>query len=152
MATNALQLVYEQREKEVEHSLRAYQQAQKALFEQRNQLQNLHQYRRQYIAQLSEKGSQGLTVSTLSKYQQFIVQIDQGLTNQQSSLVKFEYNVRETKRKWTDSQVAFKAMGLLLEKKAREKTKIEEKKEQQLLDEFSTFQFFQKKKSEQGLN
>lgn len=147
MAVNALQLVYEQREKQVEKSLQAYQQAQKALFEQRNQLQNLHQYRRQYIAQLSEKGSQGLTVSTLGKYQQFIVQIEQGLSNQQSSIVKFEYDVRESKRKWTDSQVAFKAMGLLLKKQASEKEKIANKKEQQLSDEFSNFQFFQKKKA-----
>jgi len=146
VATNALQLVYEQREKQVEQSLQAYQQAQQALFQQRSQLQNLHQYRRQYIAQLSEKGSQGLTVSALAKYQQFIVQIDKGLTNQQSALIKFEYRVHETKRKWTDSQVAYKAMGLLLEKKAREKIKLEDKQEQKLLDEFSTFQFFQKKK------
>lgn len=152
MAVNALELVYEQREKQVEVSLQAYQQAQKALFEQRNQLQNLHQYRHQYIAQLSEKGSQGLTVSTLGKYQQFIVQIDQGLTTQQSSLVKFEYKVRETKRIWTDSQVAFKAMGLLLEKKAREKKQIADKKEQQQSDEFANFQFFQKKKAAEEAN
>jgi len=152
MAVNALQLVYEQREKQVDQALKVYQQAKNELFEQRNQLQNLHQYRRQYIAQLSEKGSQGLTVSTLSKYQQFIVQIDQGLSNQQSSLVKFEYAVREAKRKWTDSQVAHKAMGLLLEKKALEKIKLEDKKEQQLLDEFATFQFFKNKQSQQEYN
>jgi len=152
MAVNALQLVYEQRGKQVEQALQAYQQAQNALFEQRNQLQNLHQYRRQYTAQLSEKGSQGLTISTLSKYQQFIVQIDKGLSNQQSTLVKFEYQVRETKRKWTDSQIAHKAMGLLLEKKAREKIKIADKKEQQLLDEFATFQFFRKKQAEQDMD
>jgi len=145
MALNALKLVHEQREKQVEDALQTYQQAQKALFDQRNQLQNLHQYRRQYTAQLSDKGSQGLTVSTLSKYQQFIVQIDQGLTNQQSAIVKFEYAVREAKRKWTDSQIAYKAMGLLLDKKAKAKAKVEEQKEQQALDEFSTFQFFQKK-------
>lgn len=149
MAVNALQLVYEQREKQVEQALQAYQQAQKALFEQRNQLQNLHQYRRQYVAQLSEKGSQGLTISILSKYQQFIVQIDKGLTNQQSSLVKFEYAVREKKRRWTDSQIAHKAMGLLLEKKAREKIKLADKKEQQILDEFTVFQFFRKNQLEQ---
>ena len=149
MAMNALQLVYEQREKQVEQALQAYQQAQKALFEQRNQLQNLHQYRRQYVAQLSEKGSQGLTISILSKYQQFIVQIDKGLTNQQSSLVKFEYAVREKKRRWTDSQIAHKAMGLLLEKKAREKIKLADKKEQQILDEFTVFQFFRKNQLEQ---
>jgi len=145
MATNALQLVYEQREKQVEQALQAYQQAQKELFEQRNELNNLHQYRRQYISQLSEKGSQGLTISTLGKYQQFIVQIDQGLTKRQSALVKYEYAVREKKRRWTDSQIAHKAMGLLLEKKAKEQAKLADKKEQQLLDEFSTFQFFRNK-------
>jgi flagellar FliJ protein len=152
MAVNALKLVYEQREKQVEQLLQAYQRAQKALFEQRKQLQNLHQYRRQYAAQLSEKGSQGLTVSTLGKYQQFIVQIDKGLTNQQASLVKFEYAVREAKRKWSDSQIACKAMELLLDKKAKEMEKIADKKEQQLLDEFSTFQFFQKQKSTQEIS
>jgi len=146
MAVNALQLVHEQREKQVEESLQAYQQAQNALFEQRKQLQNLHQYRRQYTAQLSNKGSDGLTVSALSKYQQFIVQIDQGITNQQTSIVKFEYAVREAKRRWTDSQIACKAMGFLLEKKALENVKLADKKEQLLLDEFATYQFFQKKK------
>jgi flagellar FliJ protein len=151
MSTNALQLVYEQREKQVEQALLAYQQAQKNLFEQRSQLQNLHQYRRQYSAQLSEKGAQGLTISTLSKYQQFIIQIDQGLTNQQSAIVKFEYAVHDKKKRWTDSQIAHKAMGLLLEKKAREATKLADKKEQQILDEFATFQFFRKKQAEQNL-
>lgn len=149
MARNALQLVYEQREKQVEQSLQAYQKAQKALFEQRAQLQNLHQYRRQYIAQLSEKGSQGLSIASMSKYQQFIVQIDQGLTNQQSVLVKFEYQVQQTKRKWKESEVALKAMALLLDKKAREAAILADKKEQKLLDEFATFQFFQKKNNPQ---
>jgi len=150
MSVNALQLVYEQREKQVEQALQAYQQAQKNLFDQRSQLQNLHQYRRQYTAQLSEKGAQGLTISTLSKYQQFIIQIDQGLTNQQSSIVKFEYAVRDKKQRWTESQIAHKAMGLLLEKKAREATKLADKKEQQVLDEFSTFQFFRNKQAREN--
>ena len=87
-----------------------------------------------------------MTVSALSKYQQFIVQIDQGITNQQTSIVKFEYAVREAKRKWTDSQIACKAMGVLIEKKAIENAKLADKKEQLLLDEFATYQFFQKKK------
>ncbi|MCG6199841.1 flagellar export protein FliJ [Psychromonas antarctica] len=145
MARDALQLVYEQREKQVEQALRAYQQAQQLLFEQRSQLQNLDQYRRQYIAQLTEKGSQGLSISQLGKYQQFIVQIDQGLTKQQQGLVKFEYDVHAQKKRWLESQVSCKAMAMLLKKKALQKVKIADRKEQQLLDEFSTFQFFQKK-------
>ncbi|WP_354623969.1 hypothetical protein [Psychromonas sp. MME2] len=56
MARDALQLVYEQREKQVEQALYAYQKSQKMLFEQRKQLQNLSQYRQQYISQLTAKG------------------------------------------------------------------------------------------------
>ena len=145
MATDALQLVYEQREKQVEQALRAYQKAQQALFEQRQQLQNLAQYRRQYISQLTTKGSQGLSIAELSKYQQFIVQIDQGLSKQQGGLVKFEYDVHAQKKLWLESQVSCKALAMLLDKKARQKIKIADRKEQQLLDEFATFQFFQKR-------
>ncbi len=147
MARDALQLVYEQREKQVEQALRAYQKAQQVLFEQRSQLQNLHQYRRQYISQLTEKGSQGLSISELGKYQQFIVQIDQGITKQQQGLVKFEYDVHAHKKLWMESQVGCKAMAMLLEKKALQKAKIADRKEQQLLDEFATFQYFQKRSS-----
>ena len=147
MARDALQLVYEQREKQVEQALQAYQKAQQLLFEQRSQLQNLHQYRRQYIAQLTEKGSQGLSISELGKYQQFIVQIDQGLTKQQQGLVKFEYDVHAQKKLWMESQVSCKAMAMLLEKKALQKAKIADRKEQQLLDEFATFQYFRKRSS-----
>ena len=144
MARDALQLVYEQREKQVEKALRAYQKAQQALFEQRQQVQNLSQYRRQYIAQLTEKGSQGLSITDLGKYQQFIVQIDQGLSKQQQGLVKFEYDVHTQKKLWQESQVSCKAMAMLLEKKALQQAKIADRKEQQLLDEFATFQYFQK--------
>lgn len=147
MSRDALQLVYEQREKQVEQALCAYQNAQKALFEQRSQLQNLQQYRRQYISQLTEKGSQGLSISELGKYQQFIVQIDQGLTTQQQGLVKFEYDVQAHKKMWLESQVSCKAMAMLIEKKAQQKAKIADRKEQQLLDEFATFQYFQKQSS-----
>lgn len=147
MARDALQLVYEQREKQVEQALRAYQKAQQNLFEQRSQLQNLDQYRRQYISQLSTKGSQGLSIAELNKYQQFIVQIDKGVTQQQQALVKFEYEVQSFKKMWMKCQVNCKAMAMLLQKKALQKAKIADRKEQLLLDEFSIFQFFKKKSS-----
>jgi len=144
MARNALQLVFEQREKRVEQTQQAYQKAQQALFEQRQQLQNLQQYRQQYINQLSEKGSQGLSINELGKYQQFIVQIDQGLTNHQQGLIKFEYDVQSKKKLWVEAQVSCKAMGMLLDSKAKKRAALEDKKEQMLLDEFATFQYFQK--------
>lgn len=144
MARDALKLVFEQREKQVEQALQAYQRAQQALFEQRNQLQNLHQYRRQYINQLSEKGAQGVSIADLGKYQQFIVQIDQGVTQHQQGLVKFEYDVQAHKTMWIKAQVNCKAMGMLLAKKAKKQLALANKKEQMLLDEFTTFQHFQK--------
>jgi len=144
MARDALQLVYEQREKQVNLAQIAYQRAQQALFEQRQQLQNLHQYRRQYINQLSDKGSQGLSISDLSKYQQFIVQIDQGVTKHQQGLVKFEYAVQNQKKMWVDAQVKCKAIGILLTNKAKKRARLEDKREQMLQDEFSMFQHFQK--------
>jgi len=144
MARDALQLVYEQREKQVNQAQLGYQRAQQALFEQRQQLQNLHQYRRQYTTQLSEKGSQGLSIGDLSKYQQFIVQIDKGLTQHQQGLVKFEYAVQTQKKMWVDAQVKCKAIGILLANKAKKRARLEDKKEQMLLDEFSMFQHFKK--------
>jgi flagellar FliJ protein len=147
MARDPLQLVYEQREKQVEQALLAYKNAQRQLFEQRNQLQNLHQYRRQYVSQLTVKGSQGLSIAELGKYQQFIVQLDQGITKQQQGIVKFEYDVHSAKKSWMESQVGCKAMAILLEKKAIQRAKLADKKEQQLLDEFATFQYFQKQSS-----
>jgi flagellar FliJ protein len=150
MARDALQLVFEQREKQVRQAQQAYQRAQQALFEQRQQLQTLHQYRRQYINQLSEKGSQGLSISDLGKYQQFIVQIDLGVTQHQQGLNRFEHDVHAHKKMWIEAQVSCKAMGMLLEKKAKKRAAIADKKEQALLDEFTTFQYFQKQ-SQSGL-
>lgn len=150
MARDALQLVYEQRQKQVEQAQLAYQRSQKALFEQRQQLQSLHQYRRQYANQLSEKGSQGLSISDLGKYQQFIVQIDKGVTQHQQGLVKYEHAVHTNKNLWIKAQVNCKAIGILLDNKAKKKAAILDKKEQVLLDEFATFQYFQKK-SNSGL-
>lgn len=144
MARDPLQLVYEQREKQVEQALQVYQKAQKALFSQHQQLQNLHDYHRQYITQLTDKGSQGVSISELSKYQQFIVQIEEGIVGQQQRLVQFEYDVHDKKKLWLESQVNCKAMAMLLEKKALKRAEIADRKEQQLLDEFATFQYFQK--------
>jgi flagellar protein FliJ len=144
MSRDPLQLVYELREKQVQQAQMAYQKAQKSLFEQRQQLQSLHQYRRQYINQLSDKGSQGLSISDLGKYQQFIVQIDQGVTQHQQGLIKFEHDVHAHKKMWIEAQVSHKAMGMLLDRKAKKRATIADKKEQMLLDEFTTFQHFQK--------
>ncbi len=145
MSNNALQLVYEQREKQVNQALQAYQKSQQLLFEQRAQLHNLNQYRQQYIDQLSLKGEQGLSITDLNKYQQFIVQIDLGATKQQESLVRFEYDVQAHKKMWLDCQVKCKAMAMLIEKKALKKQRLEDKKEQQLLDEFSLSKFHHKR-------
>ncbi len=144
MAKNALKLVFEQRGKLVDQALQAYKKSQQALFDQRQQLQNLNEYRLQYINQLSEKGSKGLSIGDLGKYQQFIIQIDQGLTQHQQGLIKFEYDVQAKKKMWIEAQVNCKAMGMLLDKKEKKRIAIENKKEQMLLDEFSTFQHFQK--------
>lgn len=145
MAGNALQLVFEQREKQVNEALQAYQQAQQTLFEQRSQLQNLHQYRQQYSTQLSQKGREGLSIADLNKYQQFIVQIDLGVSKHQEGLVQFEYDVQAHKKMWLERQVKCKAIGMLIEKKAIQKQQVEDKKEQQQLDEFSLFQFLKNK-------
>lgn len=146
MPNNSLQLVYEQREKQVNQALKAYQQSKKLLFEQRTQLFNLNQYRQQYIDQLSEKGQQGLSIGDLNKYQQFIVQIDLGATNQQKNIAKFEYDVQAHKKMWVESQRKCKAMGILIEKKRLKKQHIENRNEQQLLDEFSLLRFHHKNK------
>uniref|UniRef100_A0A6A7G1N2 Flagellar export protein FliJ n=1 Tax=Hirondellea gigas TaxID=1518452 RepID=A0A6A7G1N2_9CRUS len=145
MAKNVLKLVYEQKQKQVTSALQAYKKAQNILFEQRQQLQNLQQYRRQYTEQLSVKGALGLSVSELRKYQQFIVQIDLGLSKQQQMLVKLEYDVHAYKKSWLECQINSKAIAMLLHKKALKEEKIENIKEQKLLDEFTIFQYFQKR-------
>ncbi|MCK5817843.1 MAG: flagellar export protein FliJ [Psychromonas sp.] len=145
MPNNSLQLVYEQREKQVNLALKAYQQSKKLLFEQRTQLYNLNQYRQQYIDQLSQKGQEGLSIADLNKYKQFIVQIDLGATNQQKNIAKFEYDVQAHKKMWVESQVKCKAMGILIEKRMLKKQHIENKKEQQLLDEICLLKFLEKK-------
>ncbi|KPU83631.1 flagellar protein [Psychromonas sp. PRT-SC03] len=145
MAKNALKLVHDQKLKQVSNALQAYQKAKNILFEQRQQLQNLQQYRRQYAEQLSVKGAQGLTVSELRKYQQFIVQIDQTLSTQQQGLIKFEYDVHAHKKLWLESQISCKAIAMLLQKKALKEAQKADKQEQKLLDEFSNFQYFHKR-------
>lgn len=144
MAKDALQLVYNLREKEVDEALHIYQKAITDLFAQRKQLQTLHDYKSQYISQLTHKGSVGLSIGELNKFQQFILQIDQGITSNQEGLIKYEYDVHNKKQLWRESQIKCKAMAILLEKKAKEKAKQEDRKEQQLSDEFAMFQFFQK--------
>jgi flagellar FliJ protein len=144
MAKNALKLVHEQREKQVMQALQAYQKAQRILFEQRQQIQNLQQYRQQYINQLQQKGAEGVSIAALSKYQQFIVQIDAGMAQHQSGLVKYEYDVQAHKKMWLESQVKCKAIAILLGKKVKQAQLAEDRKEQKLFDEFSIFQHFQK--------
>jgi flagellar FliJ protein len=135
-------------ENDKEESLRmGYMQAQQNLQSNQQQLQGLNDFRLEYMQQLHIKGKAGLSSAGFSQYHAFIAKIEEAAKQQAATVNTAKQVVMQRKSLWLKQQVKAKAVAMLIEKQQQKALAIQAKNEQKMLDEFSSNQFFQRRKA-----
>ncbi len=105
---------------------------------QKSRLQMLEQYRAEYAQRMQDATTQGITRQALRNYQDFLARIDEAIEQQRINVRNSENSTRHGQEHWKAQNRQLKAIDTLsVRHEARERQR-ENKREQKLLDEFST--------------
>jgi len=134
-------------ESEKEENLRmSYLQANQNLLANQQKLQGLNDFRLEYSQQLHLKGQSGLSSAGFGQYHAFIAKIEESIRQQASTVNTAKQVVSQRKTLWLKQQIKAKAVAKLIENQKVKAAAIVAKNEQKMLDEFTSNQFFQRRK------
>lgn len=134
-------------ESDREESLRmSYLQANQNLQANQQKLQGLNDFRLEYSQQLHLKGQSGLSSAGFGQYHAFIAKIEEAIRQQASTVNTAKQVVSQRKTLWLKQQIKAKAVAKLIENQKIKAAAVVAKNEQKMLDEFTSNQFFQRRK------
>ncbi|QOL27093.1 flagellar export protein FliJ [Thalassotalea sp. LPB0316] len=133
-------------EKDKEHqAATALQQAEAEYQQNISRLQNVSDYRLEYMKRLSERSKIGIDSATYTHFHAFVQKLDYASEQVEIALKQAKALVEQRKQQWLAQQQKVQAVELLREKLiAKERCKAD-KLEQKMFDEIATQQFVRRK-------
>ncbi|WP_158967779.1 flagellar export protein FliJ [Paraglaciecola sp. L3A3] len=144
MANSQLQLVADWERQKEQKLGQDFQIAQNFAQENKQKLSGLENYRLDYLRQAQLKAKQGVGSQTFNQHQQFIGKLDKACELQMQHLNQALLVAEQRKSQWLQQQRKRKAVDMLIDKQAVAAQKLEDKKEQMMLDELSLQKFIRK--------
>lgn len=145
MSQQALERVYQQLVDQEQQAARDYTLVQQDAQRYQLQMNQLSDYRKQYLQQFTDRGEQGITGDTYAHYHNFMKRLEQAEFEQKQALDNIRSSVQQKHQEWMKVRQKRDALELLLNNRKAEAAAREHKKEQKMLDEFANFQYFKKK-------
>ena len=146
MAEQQLLLVLELEHRKEQKALQNYQAAQQQLNLQIQKLEQLNQYRAQYIRNISQDASQGVKSLRYQQSLAFVGQLDQACEMQAKQQSQAVLVAEQRKSIWIQHQQKRKAIEQLIEKKRTAAQLAKSRKEQAVHDDFALQRFIQNQK------
>ena len=128
-------------EKAEQEALSMLGQANSAWLRDKLQLDDLHQYKADYLLRFREGKMQMLGTQKMLELRAFLQQLDQAIEAQQQQVEHSANLVDSQKRTWLQKRTKAQALHLLVERYQGEELAIELRKEQLDNDEYSTNQW-----------
>ena len=119
---------------------------QRELTEHQDKLAELIQYYEDYQTRFTEQASNGMSISQVQSYQNFISQLKIAITQQRQHISQVE-EARDTKRaEWTTQRQKSQVLEKVISRHEKKEVLEENKQEQRRLDEFVSNRFWHLKK------
>lgn len=106
--------------------------------QQSQKLEQLNQYRREYIEEMDIEVKQGVSGSTLQRYHQFLAKLDLAISQQKDALLHSNQQLSSSQNHWQDKRSHTKAITQVMDKMHTREQKAAHKKEVVQADEMST--------------
>ena len=105
---------------------------------QQKKLNELVQYRAEYIEQFQSRGKQGMQANQVQQYQQFIHQLDLAIKQQKITLKRTEQVLDERQNQWLNKNSHKRAMNKVVSRYQKEESQALDNTEQRDNDERNT--------------
>ncbi|MFJ2484156.1 flagellar export protein FliJ [Pseudomonas sp. NPDC087598] len=102
-----------------------------------SKLADLHAFRLDYSEQWIVRGSTGVSGQWLLGFQGFLAQLDTAVDQQRQSLVWHQNNLDKARDEWQQAFAKVEGLRKLVQRYREEAQRLEDKREQKLLDELS---------------
>ena len=138
---NALEFLVDQVKDRENQAVLALNQAHTELNGYYQQLEQIEKYRLDYCQQLIDRGKQGLSASQYTHLNRFLTTLDNTLSKQKQAESHFKNQVENCELHWLECRKQRRSYEWMIDKKHKEKQRLENVREQKLMDEFSTLQY-----------
>jgi flagellar FliJ protein len=138
---NALEFLLDQAKEKESQAIMVLSKARNELEGYYQQLKQIEQYRLEYCQQLVERGQAGLSASQYGHLNRFLTQLDETLAKQRGAENHFKQQVENSQQHWLHIRQQRRSYEWLIDKKRTEQRRIQERREQNQMDEFSTLNF-----------
>ena len=142
---NALEFLLDQAKDQENQAVLALNKANSELQGYYDQVSQIEKYRLDYCQQLIDRGKAGLTASQYGHLNRFLTQLDETLSKQREAKHHFKNQVDNCQEYWMELRKKRKSYEWLMEKKQKEKARLQDQREQKQMDEFSTLMYGRKK-------
>ncbi|MFC6439369.1 flagellar export protein FliJ [Bowmanella sp. JS7-9] len=112
--------------------------------QQKQKLSALQGYRNTYLSDLQKRGMQGLDARAFSQHHGFLAKLDKACDEQSQQIARAKLVVDQRRQLFLQQQKKRKAVDMLLERKAIEAARKEQRAEQALMDEVATQRFIRR--------
>lgn len=130
------------KEKEAAQSLGRSVEAKKI---QLSKLQQLLDYRAEYLANMNDQTVQGISGAKLHQYHHFLAKLDQAIQQQKLVVNQSESTLSESQTLWKSDSSRANAIGKAINNMKEKEVKASDKRESAQADEMSTQAFLRKK-------
>ncbi|NQY62323.1 MAG: flagellar export protein FliJ [Alteromonadaceae bacterium] len=104
-------------------------------------LNNVGEYRLEYMKRLSQRAMEGIDSATYTHFHAFVSKLDNAAEQVQIAITQSKSLVDQYKSLWLKQRQKVQAVELLREKKCKKLAIIAEKQEQKMFDEIATQRF-----------
>ncbi len=137
-----LKLVVQIEEEKEQKAAQAFQLAQQNVAAQKQKLQNLQQYRLEYLRQIQNNGKDGVTAQKYHQHLSFIGKLDKACEQQYGAISRASLVADDRKKQWIEQQKRRKAVEMVLENQRIAAEKKEMRRQQNTMDEYAAQKFY----------
>jgi len=105
--------------------------------QQQHQLDELIQYRSQYIEKFEEASKAGLPIEKMREFQAFLSRLTQAITAQRQQVEQKQVESDQSQSDWKDKRGRSKMMNKVVEQSQQAENKIAAKREQSAMDDLT---------------
>ena len=135
--TSVLKMLQEISAKEVEMAAEALAKAMKMASEAQSKYDLLLEYRQDYVKNLNKILEAGMGAEAYQNFQNFFGKLDQAIAGQQEVIGMANRQVKVHRQLWQESQRKKLSYDVLLQRSDKREFKVEQKKDQKMMDEFA---------------
>jgi flagellar FliJ protein len=137
-SSNVLKMLEEIAAKEVELATEALAKAMKVVDEAQAKYDMLLDYRKGYQDNLNANLTKGMSAEAYQNFQNFFKKLDHAITGQKDVVNFAEQQVKVHRALWQESQRKKLSYDVLITRSDKRVLKVEQKRDQKLMDEFAT--------------